>query len=153
MLCRNGALSLFYFVAASLISLLPELQFRLGFNIYAAYFTNIWLLHAIQYIIINVSALLIFRGFTCQVSIVPLCYVYVTYNFMLKILSFFWTGSNQSVVSWICIWNWYLNINQCPAVMAGVWHLYDSISEFSLYGVSSYSMDKSSCIVNRQFYP
>ncbi|XP_011685089.1 PREDICTED: protein-S-isoprenylcysteine O-methyltransferase [Wasmannia auropunctata] len=77
MLCRDGALSLFCFIAAGLISLSPELQFRLGFNIYAANFSNIWLLHAIQYILINVSALLAFRGFAYQVAIRALFLGYV----------------------------------------------------------------------------
>ncbi|XP_024875323.1 protein-S-isoprenylcysteine O-methyltransferase [Temnothorax curvispinosus] len=69
MLCRDGVLSLFCFIAACSISLFPELQFRLGFNIYVTYFTNIWLLHAVQYVLINVLALLAFRGFAYQVAI------------------------------------------------------------------------------------
>lgn len=76
MLCRDGALSLFCFIAAGLISLFPELQFRLEFNIYAAYFTNIWLLHAAQYVLINIFALLAFHGFSYQVSL-AIIYLYV----------------------------------------------------------------------------
>ncbi|XP_018315164.1 protein-S-isoprenylcysteine O-methyltransferase [Mycetomoellerius zeteki] len=77
MLCREGVLSLFCFIAAGLISLFPELQFRLGFDIYVAYCTNIWLLHAVQYILINVSALLAFRGFAYQVAIRALFLGYI----------------------------------------------------------------------------
>ncbi|KYM75833.1 Protein-S-isoprenylcysteine O-methyltransferase [Atta colombica] len=76
-MCREGALSLFCFIIAGLISLFPELQFRLGFDIYVAYFTNIWLLHAVQYILINMSALLAFRGFAYQVAIRALFLGYI----------------------------------------------------------------------------
>ena len=76
-MCREGALSLFCFIIAGLISLFPELQFRLGFDVYVAYFTNIWLLHAVQYILINVSALLAFRGFAYQVSCLIIMLYYV----------------------------------------------------------------------------
>ncbi|XP_011864500.1 PREDICTED: protein-S-isoprenylcysteine O-methyltransferase [Vollenhovia emeryi] len=77
MLCRDGAVSLFCFIAAALISLSPELQCRLGFNIYAAYFTNIWSLHAVQYVSINVLALLALRGFAYQVAVRALFLGYV----------------------------------------------------------------------------
>ncbi|KAL0102150.1 hypothetical protein PUN28_018584 [Cardiocondyla obscurior] len=77
MLCRDGTLSLLCFVTAGILSLFPELQFRLGFNIYAAYFTNIWLPHAVQYIFINVLAFLAFRNFTYQVAIRALFLGYV----------------------------------------------------------------------------
>ncbi|XP_011265224.1 protein-S-isoprenylcysteine O-methyltransferase isoform X2 [Camponotus floridanus] len=69
MLCSDGILSLFCFIAASLISLLPELLFRLELDIYIVYFTNIWFLHIIQYIFINVLAYLAFRGFAYQVAV------------------------------------------------------------------------------------
>lgn len=77
MLCRDGVLSLLCFIAAGLLSFFPELQFRLEFNIYVAYFSNIWLLHATQYILINVLALLTFRGFAYQVAIRALFLGYV----------------------------------------------------------------------------
>ncbi|KAL6257614.1 hypothetical protein P5V15_011191 [Pogonomyrmex californicus] len=77
MLCRDGAVSLLCFIVTSLVCFFPELQFRLGFNIYAAYFTNIWLPHVMQYILINVFAFLIFRGFTYQVAVRALFLGYV----------------------------------------------------------------------------
>ncbi|XP_020284907.1 protein-S-isoprenylcysteine O-methyltransferase [Pseudomyrmex gracilis] len=77
MLCRDGILSLCCFIAAGLISLLPELAFRLGFDVYTVYFTDTWSLHAAQYIFINVIALLAFRGFAYQVAIRALLLGYV----------------------------------------------------------------------------
>lgn len=69
MLCRDGTLSLVCFIVAGLTSLLPEFLSRLEVDIYASYFTSIWLLHAVQYIVINVLAFLVFRDFSYQVSI------------------------------------------------------------------------------------
>lgn len=111
MLCRDGTISLFCFITAGLISLLPELLFRLGFNIYIEYFTNFWILHAVQYIFINILAFLAFRGFAYQVSVILLscyafCLIFCTY---VTIISF--AGGNQSIVSWIHIWNWFISIN------------------------------------------
>lgn len=77
MLCSDGILSLFCFITAGLISFLPELLLRLELDIYVVYFTNIWYLHIIQYILINVLACLAFRGFAYQVSIALLLYVIV----------------------------------------------------------------------------
>lgn len=73
MLCRDGILSLCCFITAGLISLLSELAFRLGFDVYTVYFANTWSLHALQYIFINVIALLAFRGFAYQVR--ECCYM------------------------------------------------------------------------------
>lgn len=84
MLCSDGILSLFCFIAAGLISFLPELLLRLQFDIYVIYFTNIWYLHITQYILINVLACLAFRGFAYQVSFLPryctLLYIKILYS-------------------------------------------------------------------------
>lgn len=77
MLCSDGILSLFCFIAAGLISLLPELLFRLEFDIYVVPFTNIWFLHTVQYILINVLGRLAFRGFAYQVAVRALFLGYV----------------------------------------------------------------------------
>ncbi|XP_029675132.1 LOW QUALITY PROTEIN: protein-S-isoprenylcysteine O-methyltransferase [Formica exsecta] len=77
MLCSDGILSLFCFITAGLISFLPELLLRLELDIYVVYFTNIWYLHIIQYILINVLACLAFRGFAYQVAIRALFLGYV----------------------------------------------------------------------------
>ncbi|XP_012221768.1 protein-S-isoprenylcysteine O-methyltransferase [Linepithema humile] len=77
MLCRDGIISLFCFITANLISFLPELLFRLGFNVHSEYFTNVWILHALQYIFINILAFLAFRGFAYQVAIRALFLGYI----------------------------------------------------------------------------
>lgn len=83
MLCRDGTVSLVCFIVASVISLLPEFLSKLELDIYASYFTSVWLLHAVQYIVINVFAFLVYRDFSYQVSIsVILSNIYFTYNFL-----------------------------------------------------------------------
>ncbi|CAL1682393.1 unnamed protein product [Lasius platythorax] len=77
MLCSDGILSLFCFIATGLISPLSELLFRLELDVYVVYFTNIWFLHTILYILINVLAYLAFRGFTYQVTVRALFLGYV----------------------------------------------------------------------------
>lgn len=89
MLCSDGILSLFCFIAAGLISPLPELLFRLELDIYIVYFTNIWFLHIIQYILLNVLAYLTFRGFAYQVSIVLLLYIVYISRFFLFVFKHF----------------------------------------------------------------
>lgn len=69
MLCRDGTVSLLCFIVASFISLFPEFLSKLGLDIYASYFANVWLLHGVQYIVINALAFLAFRDFSYQVSI------------------------------------------------------------------------------------
>ncbi|XP_072758595.1 protein-S-isoprenylcysteine O-methyltransferase [Anoplolepis gracilipes] len=77
MLCNDGILSLFCFIAAGLISVLPEILFRLELDIYVVCITNIWFLHILQYIVINVLAYLAFRGFAYQVAVRALFLGYV----------------------------------------------------------------------------
>lgn len=151
MLCSDGILSLFCFIATGLISPLSELLFRLELDVYIVYFTNIWFLHTILYILINVLAYLAFRGFTYQVSVAShYCMLCMLKFYTRALLSF--TGGSQSIISWIRTWNWYFNINHCIAIMADIWNLHDNISKFPLFGISNYSVDKSNSIVNRQFY-
>lgn len=104
-LCRDGALSLLCFIAAGLISLSPELQFRLEFNIYARYFTNTWLLHAAQYVLVNVLALLAFRGFTYQVSLAIVLWISNMIRCPIALV--------HPLVRWQSRPNWILNEKSC----------------------------------------
>ncbi|KOC61662.1 Protein-S-isoprenylcysteine O-methyltransferase [Habropoda laboriosa] len=69
MLCYDGKLSFFCFVAAVLIAVLPEALLRLELNVPRVYFDNIWLTHFFQYGFLNTFLLLAFRGFSYQVAI------------------------------------------------------------------------------------
>ncbi|XP_032663601.1 protein-S-isoprenylcysteine O-methyltransferase [Odontomachus brunneus] len=77
MLCRDGMISLICFIVASLVSLLPEILSKLGLDIYASYFTSVWLLYAVQYIVINILIFLIFRDFAYQVAVRALFLGYI----------------------------------------------------------------------------
>ena len=67
MLCYNGKLSFFCFIAAGLIAILPEVLLRLEFNVFQEYFNNIWFTHLFQYGFLNILVLLAFRDFAYQV--------------------------------------------------------------------------------------
>ncbi|XP_060829484.1 protein-S-isoprenylcysteine O-methyltransferase [Bombus pascuorum] len=69
MLCYNGKLSFFCFIAASLIAILPEVLLRLEFNVFQEYFNNIWFTHLFQYGFLNILVLLAFRDFAYQVAV------------------------------------------------------------------------------------
>lgn len=69
MLCHEGKLSFLCFVAASVIAVLPEILFRLEFDIPVLYFRNIWLTHFFQYGSLNLLLVLAFRGFSYQVAV------------------------------------------------------------------------------------
>lgn len=69
MLCREGKISLFCFVVTCIVALVPEVLSSIGYHAYVEIFRNSWwYMHMIQYSILNVILLLIFRGFDYQVS-------------------------------------------------------------------------------------
>lgn len=68
MLIREGKISLFSFIISLIVSILPELLLRLEFDYYQQYIENIWILHALQIILLNFLIILTFRGFSYQVS-------------------------------------------------------------------------------------
>lgn len=69
MLCRDGKLSLVCFNVALVIALLPELFLRLELDIHTRYFENIWFVHTLQYGLLNLLILLVFRSFEYQVAL------------------------------------------------------------------------------------
>lgn len=86
MLCYDGKLSFFCFVAAALIAVLPEVLLRLEFDVPRAYFDNIWLTQFFQYGFLNIFLLLAFRGFSYQVAIRA---AFLGYAFGIGIVVFF----------------------------------------------------------------
>ncbi|XP_051163391.1 protein-S-isoprenylcysteine O-methyltransferase [Leptopilina boulardi] len=69
MLIREGKISLFSFIISLIVSILPELLLRLEFDYYQQYIENIWILHALQFILLNFLIILTFRGFSYQVAV------------------------------------------------------------------------------------
>ncbi|CAK9818269.1 Protein-S-isoprenylcysteine O-methyltransferase [Anthophora quadrimaculata] len=86
MLCYDGKLSFFCFIAAALIAVLPEVLLRLEFDVPRAYFDNIWLTNFFQYGFLNIFLLLAFRGFSYQVAIRA---AFLGYAFGIGIVVFF----------------------------------------------------------------
>ncbi|XP_076652505.1 isoprenylcysteine carboxylmethyltransferase ste14 [Halictus rubicundus] len=68
MLCYDGKISLFSFVVAGLVAVLPELFLRLEFDVYRRYFSNVWFMHLFQFGLLNFLLLFTFRGFTYKVA-------------------------------------------------------------------------------------
>lgn len=92
MLCRDGTISLYCFIAAALISFLPQLLLKLGLDGYLSYLANIWLVYAVQYIIMNALALQLFHDFAYQVAVRAL---FLGYVFGIGILV--WTTASPSL--------------------------------------------------------
>ena len=83
MLCYDGKLSLFCFIVAALIAVLPEVLLRLEFDVPQTYFHNIWFTHLFQYGFLNCLLILVFRGFSYQVAVRS---VFLGYGFAISVL-------------------------------------------------------------------
>lgn len=77
MLCYDGKLSLFCFTVAAVIAVLPEVFLRLEFDIPWAYFSNLWITHLFQFGLLNILLLLAFRGFSYEVNVKLILFLYL----------------------------------------------------------------------------
>lgn len=77
MLCYDGKLSLFCFIVAALISILPEILLRLEFDIPWAYHSNLCITHLFEFGLLNFLLLLAFRGFSYKVSVKLMLFLYL----------------------------------------------------------------------------
>ncbi|XP_033223943.1 protein-S-isoprenylcysteine O-methyltransferase [Belonocnema kinseyi] len=69
MLYKEGKIALLSFLLSFSISILPEVLLRLEFDLHRQYFENIWILHLVQYALLNFLTIIALRGFSYQVAV------------------------------------------------------------------------------------
>ncbi|CAL7942477.1 unnamed protein product [Xylocopa violacea] len=69
MLCYYGKLSIFCFIVACSIAVLPEVLSWFKLNVPEIYVNTIWFTHLVQYGVLNIPLLIVFRGFSYQVAV------------------------------------------------------------------------------------